>query len=85
MATYTDNCIESKFNEDAVGVTARERDRSLPHQSLETMSGLEATENTGMNFAQFNPRGDKGNSKKIICYRVRRYQEFIGIHNKKRS
>jgi hypothetical protein len=41
MATYTDNCIEGKVNEDAVGLTAGERDIKLPYHPPETSSGLE--------------------------------------------
>jgi hypothetical protein len=33
MATYTNNCIEGKLNEDAVGFTAGERDSFSPYES----------------------------------------------------
>jgi hypothetical protein len=40
MATYTDNCIESKLNEDVLEATAGKRDSVSPYQSPELSSRL---------------------------------------------
>jgi DNA-binding transcriptional regulator GbsR (MarR family) len=64
MTTYTNICIEGKLNEDAAGLEARERDRSLQYHSPETTSGLEEVEKTGINLAQGNPDGDKKETSK---------------------
>jgi hypothetical protein len=61
MAEYRVRWIPYKSNEDAAGLTARERERdmSLHYHSPETTSGLEEVENTRTNVAHYyNPCGD---------------------------
>jgi hypothetical protein len=57
--------IKCKTNEDAVGLMAGERDRSLQYQSPKTTSGLgEEVENTRMKLAQYNSGGDTKETSK---------------------
>jgi hypothetical protein len=73
--------ITYKRNEDAAGLTAGERDRSLQYHSPETTSGLEEVENTGINLAQGNPDGDKketSKEKSAIEYEdIKNFLEYI--------